>query len=510
MRKSSFTLPARSLVLTTDGFKKAADIDTGDFIIDVDGYTHPVTEIGNGGPLNCASVLIGNDERHQLSGDEILVSRFSKNDNGVMSMEQATHKCPHDLKTPEAAKFIGIPNPPFADIDEDEEPPSFDYVCSPNVVTISDAFDVPEFTDYELWLLGLYASNGTSSTYVTDNERTAEIEFNADDRVAKDLLLLRHVESMSNEASKTGIKTETTPDMEHARFSSVATDEKTFAYKVAQMYGPVAGSRQICALVPDEYCIDWTSDSIGIPVGTMLLDDDKLDRFLEGYCQDFAPLGGVPRSSGVPCRSLADALMLRLLIHKRYGCRAFLRHGGHVTVADGGEYSDVIPAPSYTYDMWFVSFDSTDADGAEYANAFDGDKSYMTYCITKAGTERTSDDCVEVVVEGSETVIQDSLIVFGEDVSDDDVESDDDVIEFEEIVETVTEDDGIDDATAVIDDIDVDDDDNDIIDGDIDGDDDLLNNDNVTDSSDDENTEHHVTNVPAAIKSTAEYSDTSC
>ena len=107
MSKHSFTLPARSLVLPEDGFKKASDIDTGDFVIGSDGATHPVTEIGNGGPLNCASVRIGNDERHLLSGDKILASCFSKNGTGVMSMEPAAPKCPHDLTTPEPWEFDG-------------------------------------------------------------------------------------------------------------------------------------------------------------------------------------------------------------------------------------------------------------------------------------------------------------------------------------------------------------------------------------------------------------------
>ena len=460
MAKNSFTLPARSLVLTTDGFKKAANIDTGDFVIDADGHTHAVTGIGNGGPLNCASILIGNDERHQLSGDNIMASCFSKNEHGVMSMEPATPRCPHDLKSPDTVKFDGIPTPPFATDGDEDEPISFDYVCSPTG-DIDPFLDMPDFTDYELWLLGLYASNGTSSTYVVDDERSTDIDFNADERVSKDLLLLRHIESMTGEARDGGIVTETTPDMEHAHFSSSAKNEKSFAYRVAQMYGPIAGSRQIGSVVPDEYRIDWAYDTIGIPVGVLLLDDDKLDKFLEGYCQDFAPLGGIPRSAGVPCRSLADALMLRLIIHRRYGCRAFLRHGGNVTVSDYAEYADAIPTPAHTYDMWFVAFDSTDADGSDYADAFDDDdKPYMAYCVSRVGIERQSDDCVEVVVENGDTVIQDSLIVFGTACDDDD--ADDDVIGITDIVETdVDEDTGIDEAVEVIDNIDIDDDDDD-------------------------------------------------
>lgn len=456
MSKHSFTLPARSLVLTEDGFKKASDIDTGDFVIGSDGATHPVTAIGNGGPLNCASVRIGNDERHLLSGDKILASCFSKNDAGVMSMEPAAPKCPHDLTTPKPMKFDGIPTPPFAvasDSDGDE-PPAFDYVCSPDG-KIGKAFDIPEFTDYELWLLGLYASNGTSSTYVIDNERITVIEFDADARVSRDLLLLRHIESMGKDTKKVRIKTETSDDMEHASFHGYADGEKSFAYRAAQMYGPKAGSRQIGAIVPDEYRVDWLSDSIGIPVGTLFLDDDALDKFLEGYCQDFSPLGGIPRSGGVPCRSLADALMLRLLIHKRYGCRAFLRHGGQVTVTDETTV-DEIPTPTHTYDMWFVSFDSTDADGAGYANAFDGDDQYMAYCVSRAGTERNLDDCVEVVADGTDTVIQDSLIVFGQELDSDDDDDDE--------IDGINEDgdDGdceIDEVVEVIDSIDMDDDD---------------------------------------------------
>ena len=429
MSKHSFTLPARSLVLTEDGFKKASDIDTGDFVIGSDGATHPVTEIGNGGPLNCASVRIGNDERHLLSGDKILASCFSKNGTGVMSMEPAAPKCPHDLTTPEPWEFDGAPVPPFAVASDssDDEPPSFDYVCSPDG-KIGKAFDIPKFTDYELWL-----------------------------RVSKDHLLLRHIESMGNDTKKVGIKTETSDDMEHASFHGYADGEKSFAYRVAQMYGPKAGSRQIGAIVPDEYRIDWLSDSIGIPVGTLFLDDSDLDKFLEGYFQDFSPLGGIPRSGGVPCRSLADALMLRLLIHKRYGCRAFLRHGGQVTVTDETTV-DEIPTPTHTYDMWFVSFDSTDADGADYANAFDGDDQYMAYCVSRAGTERTSDECVEVVADGTDTVIQDSLIVFGQELNGD--EDDDEIDEIDGIDGDV--DDGgceIDEVVEVIDSIDMDDDD---------------------------------------------------
>lgn len=495
MAKNSFTLPAHSLVLTTDGFKPASSIHTGDFTIDSDGHAHPVVEVGNGGPLNCASILIGNDERHQLSGDEILASRFAKNDRGVMSLEPTAHRCPHDLTSPKAVKFDGIPTPPFhvAD-DNDDEPPSFDYVCSPNV-DVDKLFDTPDFTDYELWLLGLYASNGTSSTYVIDDVRSTDIDFDADGRVSNDLLLLRHIESMASEAEQVGIRTVTTPDMEHARFSGTAHDDGTFAYKVAQMYGPLAGSRQIGGIVPDEYCVDWTSDAIGIPVGALLLDDDKLDKFLEGYSQDFAPLGGVPRSSGVPCRSLPDALMLRLLIHKRYGCRAFLRHGGSVTVSDNEMYSDVMPVPTHTYDMWFVSFDSTDADGSDYANAFDDNgNSYMSYCVSRAGTERQPDDCVEVVVENGDTVVQDSLIVFGT-VCDED-NHDDEVIEIEDIVETNDNDNTeIDEVIEVIDNIDIDDDDDDVVftvnDDEID-DDDELGNDSV---QTDENVD-----IPAAIR----------
>lgn len=461
MAKNSFTLPAHSLVLTTDGFKPASSIHTGDFTIDSDGHAHPVVEVGNGGPLNCASVLIGNDERHQLSGDEILASRFAKNGRGVMSLEPAAPRCPHDLTSPEAVKFDGIPTPPFPVADDnDDEPPSFDYVCSPNV-DVDKLFDMPDFTDYELWLLGLYASNGTSSTYVIDDVRSTDIDFDADDRVSHDLLLLRHIESMSSEAEKVGLRTVTTPDMEHAKFSGTAHDNGAFAYKVAQMYGPLAGSRQIGGIVPDEYCVDWTSDTIGIPVGALLLNDGKLDKFLEGYSQDFAPLGGVPRSSGVPCRSLSDALMLRLLIHKRYGCRAFLRHGGSVTVSGDKTYADVMPVPTHTYDMWFVSFDSTDADGADYANAFDENGNpYMSYCVSRAGTERQSDDCIEVVVENGDTVIQDSLIVFGTACDEDN--HDDEVIEIEDIVETNdNEDTEIDEVIEVIDNIDIDDDDDD-------------------------------------------------
>lgn len=460
MSKHSFTLPARSLVLTEDGFKKASDIDTGDFVIGSDGATHPVTEIGNGGPLNCASVRIGNDERHLLSGDKVLASCFSKNGTGVMSMEPAAPKCPHDLTTPEPWEFDGAPIPPFAvDSDsDDDEPPSFDYVCSPDG-KINKAFEIPKFTDYELWLLGLYASDGTSSTYVIDNERITAIEFDADSRVSKDLLLLRHIESMGNATKKVGIKTETSDDMEHASFHGYADGEKSFAYRVAQMYGPKAGSRQIGAIVPDEYRIDWLSDSIGIPVGTLFLDDGDLDKFLEGYCQDFSPLGGIPRSGGVPCRSLADALMLRLLIHKRYGCRAFLRHGGQVTVTDEATV-DEIPTPTHTYDMWFVSFDSTDADGADYANAFDGDDQYMAYCVSRAGTERTSDECVEVVADGTDTVIQDSLIVFGQEL---DYDADDDEIDEIDGIDGDVDDGGceIDEVVEVIDSIDMDDDDDD-------------------------------------------------
>ena len=138
-------------------------------------------------------------------------------------MEPAAPKCPHDLTTPEPWEFDGAPIPPFAiaSDSDDDEPPSFDYVCSPDG-KIDKAFDIPKFTDYELWLLGLYASDGTSSTYVIDNVRITAIEFDADSRVSKDLLLLRHIESMGNATKKVGIKTETSDDMEHASFHGSA------------------------------------------------------------------------------------------------------------------------------------------------------------------------------------------------------------------------------------------------------------------------------------------------
>ena len=116
------------------------------------------------------------------------------------------------------------------------------------------------------------------------------------------------------------------------------------------------------------------------------------------------------------------------------------------------------PMPEHTYDMWFVSFDSTDADGAGYANAFDGDDQYMAYCVSRAGTERTSDECVEVVADGTDTVIQDSLIVFGQEL---DCDADDDEIDEIDDIDGDVDDGGceIDEVVEVIDSIDMDDDD---------------------------------------------------